>query len=276
MAFELDNDVVAGEQIRVIGVGGGGGNAVNRMIKSNLLGVEFIAINTDRTALAHSQATYKLQIGDKISRGNGAGAKPEIGQRAAEESRTDIEEALQGTDMLFITAGMGGGTGTGAAPIVAQIAKDLGILTVAIVTKPFGFEGKRRMEQALAGIEELKKSVDCIMVIPNDRLTTPPDPVRSYAYCSDTRYIPTLGQQLKGVTTLYHEATYCEDMKDNAIKYLHSTAREAALTAKAAEAKQLLIGHYSQRYNDETPLLNEAKTVFENTILTNEQLTFDI
>ncbi|MBE6818410.1 MAG: cell division protein FtsZ [Ruminococcaceae bacterium] len=170
MAFELDNDVVAGEQIRVIGVGGGGGNAVNRMIKSNLMGVEFIAINTDRTALAHSQATYKLQIGDKISRGNGAGAKPEIGQRAAEESRTDIEEALQGTDMLFITAGMGGGTGTGAAPIVAQIAKDLGILTVAIVTKPFGFEGKRRMEQALAGIEELKKSVDCIMVIPNDRL----------------------------------------------------------------------------------------------------------
>ena len=170
MAFEIDNDVVAGEQIRVIGVGGGGGNAVNRMIKSNLLGVEFIAINTDRTALAQSQATYKLQIGDKISRGNGAGAKPEIGQRAAEESRTDIEEALQGTDMLFITAGMGGGTGTGAAPIVAQIAKDLGILTVAIVTKPFGFEGKRRMEQALAGIEELKKSVDCIMVIPNDRL----------------------------------------------------------------------------------------------------------
>ncbi len=113
-------------------------------------------------------------------------------------------------------------------------------------------------------------------IIPNDRLTTPPDPVRSYAYCSDTRYIPALGQQLKGVTTLYHEATYCEDMKDNAIKYLHSTAREAALTAKAAEAKQLLIGHYSQRYNDETPLLNEAKTVFENTILTNEQLTFDI
>ena len=170
MAFELDNDVIAGEQIRVIGVGGGGGNAVNRMIKSNLAGVEFIAINTDRTALARSQATHKFQIGDKVSRGNGAGAKPEIGERAAEESRTQIEEALKGTDMLFITAGMGGGTGTGAAPVVASIAKDLGILTVAIVTKPFGFEGKRRMEQALVGIENLKKSVDCIMVIPNDRL----------------------------------------------------------------------------------------------------------
>lgn len=170
MAFELDNKYEAGEQIKVIGVGGGGGNAVNRMIKSNLCGVEFISINTDRTALAHSQATHKFQIGDKVSRGNGAGAKPEIGQRAAEESRAQIEEALKGTDMLFITAGMGGGTGTGAAPVVASIAQDLGILTVAIVTKPFGFEGKRRMEQALAGIEELKKSVDCIMVIPNDRL----------------------------------------------------------------------------------------------------------
>ncbi len=170
MGFELDNDAVAGEQIRVIGVGGGGGNAVNRMIKSNLAGVEFIAINTDRTALARSQATHKFQIGDKVSRGNGAGAKPEIGERAAEESRTQIEESLKGTDMLFITAGMGGGTGTGAAPVVAQIAKDLGILTVGIVTKPFGFEGKRRMEQALVGIENLKKSVDCIMVIPNDRL----------------------------------------------------------------------------------------------------------
>jgi cell division protein FtsZ len=157
-------------QIKVVGVGGGGGNAVNRMAQEGVKSVEFIAINTDMQALMRSQATHKIHIGDKITRGKGAGSDPTKGQRAAEESREDIEVALKGTDMCFITAGMGGGTGTGAAPIVAEIAKELGILTVGIVTKPFGFEGRKRMEQAEGGIAALREHVDSLVVIPNERL----------------------------------------------------------------------------------------------------------
>ncbi len=157
-------------QIKVIGVGGGGNNAVNRMIEANLQGVQFIAINTDKQALQTSKAEYKIQIGEKLTRGLGAGANPEIGKKAAEESRDDIFQALQGADMVFITAGMGGGTGTGAAPIVAEIAKEMGILTVGVVTKPFTFEGKRRANHAEMGIEELKGCVDTLVSIPNDRL----------------------------------------------------------------------------------------------------------
>ena len=157
-------------KIKVIGVGGGGCNAINRMISCGLKGVDFIVANTDVQALNKSLAETKLQIGGELTDGLGAGANPEIGREAALESKAAIEDALKGADMVFITCGMGGGTGTGAAPVVAEIAQDLGALTVGIVTKPFSFEGKKRMEQAVAGLDELKKHVDTIIVIPNDRL----------------------------------------------------------------------------------------------------------
>ena len=156
--------------IKVVGCGGGGNNAVNRMVDAGLRGVEFISINTDRQALNQSSAQVKIQIGEKLTKGLGAGAIPEVGRRAAEESREEIASALKGADLVFITAGMGGGTGTGAAPVVAEIARDLGTLTIAVVTKPFNFEGKQRMKNAEAGIAELKQHVDTLVVIPNDRL----------------------------------------------------------------------------------------------------------
>ena len=168
--LEFDVDMGNFAQIKVIGVGGGGNNAVNRMISAGLHGVEFIAINTDSQVLSRSEANTKIQIGEKITKGLGAGANPEIGEKAANESSDEIEQALKGADMVFITAGMGGGTGTGAAPVVAQIAKDMGILTVGIVTKPFMFEGRKRMQNAERGIENLKNYVDTLVTIPNDRL----------------------------------------------------------------------------------------------------------
>lgn len=170
MAFEIDNDFESAVQIKVIGVGGGGGNAVNRMITQGVLGAEFIAVNTDKQVLVHSKATHKIQIGEKSTHGQGAGGKPEIGAKSAEESRDAISDALKGTDMVFITTGMGGGTGTGAAPIIAQVAKDMGCLTIGVVTKPFKFEGHRRMAQAQEGIANLAEHVDSLIVIPNDRL----------------------------------------------------------------------------------------------------------
>lgn len=168
--YEIDTDDSKVVQIKVVGVGGGGGNAVNRMVHCNIQDVEFVAVNSDKPALAKSTATHKILIGEKVTKGMGAGAKPEVGARAAEESKEALTDVLTGADMVFITAGMGGGTGTGAAPYVAKIAKDMGILTVGVVTTPFAFEGKRRMNQASAGIEELAKNVDSIMVIPNERL----------------------------------------------------------------------------------------------------------
>ena len=170
MTFEHDDTYESGVNIKVIGVGGGGNNAVNRMISSNIKGVEFITINTDRQALRRSDASQQLVIGEKLTSGFGAGANPQIGARAAEESIEEIKALLDGTDMVFITAGMGGGTGTGAAPVVARVAHEMDILTIGIVTKPFGFEGKRRMDQALAGIAELSQYVDSLVVIPNERL----------------------------------------------------------------------------------------------------------
>ena len=166
--FGLEMDQLA--KIKVIGVGGGGNNAVQRMIESGLQGVDFIVANTDKQVLEKSKAETKIQWGIEVTHGLGAGSKPEIGKEAALESKEEIEEALKGADMIFITCGMGGGTGTGAAPVIAEIAQNLGALTVGIVTKPFSFEGKRRMENALAGIEELKKHVDTIIVVPNDKL----------------------------------------------------------------------------------------------------------
>ena len=168
--LDFDVDVQDGANIKVIGCGGGGNNAVNRMIVEGLKNVEFIAINTDKQALMLSHATQKIQIGDKLTKGLGAGANPEVGEKAAQESKEEIAETIKGADMVFITAGMGGGTGTGAAPVVAEIAKSLGILTVGVVTKPFPFEGRRRMKHAEMGIDNLKQRVDTLVTIPNERL----------------------------------------------------------------------------------------------------------
>ena len=179
------NEAENAARILVIGVGGAGNNAVNRMVEENIMGVEFIGINTDKQALQFSKAPTAMQIGEKLTKGLGAGAKPEIGEKAAEESQEEISQALKGADMVFVTCGMGGGTGTGAAPVIAQIAKDMGILTVGVVTKPFRFEARQRMNNALKGIENLKNAVDTLIVIPNDRLleivdrrTTMPDALK--------------------------------------------------------------------------------------------------
>lgn len=170
MKFTLETEDERTTNIKVVGVGGAGGNAVNRMVEDGVEGVEFIAINTDKQVLNTSKADLTIQIGVKSSQGHGAGGNPEMGMKAAEENREEISAALKGTDLLFITAGMGGGTGTGAAPVVAQIAREMGILSIAVVTKPFGYEGRRRMNYALQGIEMLKEQVDSLVVIPNDRI----------------------------------------------------------------------------------------------------------
>jgi len=177
--FNLELEMEQFTNIKVIGVGGGGSNAINRMISAGLSGVEFVAVNTDAQALAISDANVKIQVGEKLTRGLGAGSNPEIGEKAAQESYDVIRRALEGADMVFITAGMGGGTGTGGAPVVASIAKELGALTVGVVTKPFTFEGKKRMDQALAGVDNLKNKVDALIVIPNDRLLQVSEPATS-------------------------------------------------------------------------------------------------
>ena len=168
LELEMDNPDLA--VIKVLGVGGGGNNAVNRMVEAKVRGVEFIAVNTDAQALATNKADHKLQIGDNITKGLGAGADPGIGRKAAEESREEIESLLQGADMVFVTAGMGGGTGTGASPVIAEISRSLGALTVGVVTKPFAFEGERRRSQAEEGVEFLREAIDTLITIPNDRL----------------------------------------------------------------------------------------------------------
>ena len=170
MAFEMETGPENVVNIKVVGVGGGGNNVVNRMVRSGTKGVDFVAVNTDKQVLNASSATYKIQIGEKLTKGQGAGGRPEIGEKSAEESRDVISDALKGTDMIFITAGMGGGTGTGAAPIIARIAKDMGILTVGVVTRPFKFEGRKKQLQAQRGIENLAENVDSLIVIPNEQL----------------------------------------------------------------------------------------------------------
>ncbi len=201
MNFELSNDFEDVTQIKVIGVGGGGGNAINRMVSSGVQGVEFIAVNTDKQVLTFSKATHKIQIGEKVTGGRGAGARPEMGLKAAEESRDAIVDALSGANMVFITAGMGGGTGTGAAPAIAEIAKSSGILTVGIVTKPFAFEGKRRMQQAEAGIAELAQHVDSLIVIPNERLKLVSDQKITFANAFDVAD-DVLRQGVKSISEL--------------------------------------------------------------------------
>ena len=201
MNFEISNDFEDVTQIKVIGVGGGGGNAINRMVSSGVQGVEFIAVNTDKQVLTFSKATHKIQIGEKVTGGRGAGARPEMGLKAAEESREAIVDALNGANMVFITAGMGGGTGTGAAPAIAEIAKSNGILTVGIVTKPFAFEGKRRMQQAEAGIAELAQHVDSLIVIPNERLKLVSDQKITFANAFDVAD-DVLRQGVKSISEL--------------------------------------------------------------------------
>ncbi|HST58788.1 MAG TPA: cell division protein FtsZ, partial [Longimicrobium sp.] len=170
MVFEYDETMTQNARMKVVGVGGGGGNAVNRMIEEDLEGVDFISVNTDAQVLKLSKADVRIQIGNKLTRGLGAGARPEIGAQALEENRDEMRKALEGADLVFITAGMGGGTGTGAAPLIAEMAREMGALTIAIVTKPFLFEGKKRMKQAEQGLAELKRAADTMIVVPNERL----------------------------------------------------------------------------------------------------------
>lgn len=246
MAFELDNQLDDVVEIKVIGIGGGGGNAVDRMIASGVKGVEFIAVNTDRQALLRSKAMQKVQIGEKVTQCKGAGAKPEVGEKAAQESREQIAEIIRGADMVFITAGMGGGTGTGAAPIIAEVARDMGILTVGVVTKPFAFEGKRRMQQAEAGIAALRQHVDSLVVIPNERLHLATDEkvtlVNAFTIADDVlrQGVQSISDLIKlpGIVNLDF-ADITSVMKDAG--YAHMGVGRASGKDKAAQAAQMAI-----------------------------------
>ncbi|MBE6714519.1 MAG: cell division protein FtsZ [Ruminococcaceae bacterium] len=251
MPFELDEEFESGVNIKVVGVGGGGNNAVTRMITSNVRGVDFIAINTDKQALQKSAATHKITIGDKITKGHGAGSNPEVGAKSAEESIEEIKQALAGADMVFITTGMGGGTGTGAAPVVARVAKEMGMLTIGIVTKPFAFEGKKRKEQADTGIACLSQYVDSLVIIPNERLkqvSEKPitmlnafeiaDDVLSHGVQSISELINVPGYinlDFADVTSVMHDAGYAH------MGVGYATGKEKAeLAAKAAISSPLL------------------------------------
>ena len=244
--LEFDFGMDQAAQIKVVGVGGAGNNAVNRMIQSGLKGVEFISVNTDRHILYLSKANQKIQIGEKITRGLGAGANPEIGRRAAEESREEIMHNLKGADMVFVTAGMGGGACTGAAPIVAETAKEQGILTVGVVTKPFGFEGRRRMMQAEKGIEELRGKVDSLVIIPNDRLKHATDQKITFANAFEIAD-DVLRQAVQSISDLIRETGFINldfadvtaIMKDAGLA--HMGVGRAAGKGKAEEAARMAI-----------------------------------
>ena len=264
MPFGLDVGPENVVNIKVIGVGGGGNNVVNRMVQSGAKGVEFVAVNTDKQALSVSSATYKIQIGEKLTHGQGAGSNPEIGRKSAEENRAQIAKALEETDMVFITAGMGGGTGTGGAPIVADIAREAGVLTVGVVTKPFGFEGRRRMAQAEQGIEDLKDKVDSLVIIPNERLKHATDQkitfANAFAIADDV-----LRQAVQSISDLINDtgfinldfADVTSVMKDAG--YAHMGVGRAEGKNKAEEAAKMAIS---------SPLLetsiNGAKGVLVN------------
>ena len=240
---EMDENVTT---IKVIGVGGGGGNAVNRMVSDGLQGVEFIAMNTDQQALAKNHAATKVQLGSKLTKGRGAGADPEIGQRAAEESKDEIANALKGSQMVFITAGMGGGTGTGAAPVVAEIARELGVLTVGVVTKPFSFEGRRRMMQAEKGVEELRSRVDSLVIIPNERLKYATDQKITFANAFEIAD-DVLRQAVQSISDLIRDTGFINldfadvttVMKDAGLA--HMGVGRAAGKGKAEEAAKMAI-----------------------------------
>ncbi len=246
MGFELVTPADTVVKIKVIGIGGGGNNVVNRMVRSGARGVDFVAVNTDKQALNTSAATYKIQIGEKLTHGQGAGANPEVGRKAAEESRNQITKALEDTDMVFITAGMGGGTGTGAAPIVAEIAKEMGILTVGVVTKPFGFEGRRRMMAAEAGIEELRSKVDSLVIIPNERLKHATDQKITFANAFEIAD-DVLRQAVQSISDLIRDTGFINldfadvtaIMKDAGLA--HMGVGRAAGKGKAEEAARMAI-----------------------------------
>ena len=246
MAFGLETGVENVVNIKVVGVGGGGNNVVNRMVRSGAQGVDFIAVNTDKQALNASSANYKLQIGEKLTGGKGAGSNPEIGRKAAEESRNQISKALEETDMVFVTAGMGGGTGTGAAPVVAEIARELGVLTVGVVTKPFGFEGRRRAQQAEAGIEELKDKVDSLVIIPNERLKFATDQKITFANAFEIAD-DVLRQAVQSISDLIRDTGFINlDFADvtaimKGAGMAHMGVGRAAGKGKAEEAARMAI-----------------------------------
>jgi len=246
MAFGFETGPENVVSIKVVGVGGGGNNVVNRMVRSGTRGVDFIAINTDKQALNASSATYKIQIGEKLTHGKGAGSNPEVGKKSAEESRSQIAKALEETDMVFITAGMGGGTGTGGAPIVAEIARELGILTVGVVTKPFGFEGRRRMQQAEQGIECLRDKVDSLVIIPNERLKHATDQKITFANAFEIAD-DVLRQAVQSISDLIRDTGFINldfadvsaVMKDAGLA--HMGVGRAAGKGKAEEAARMAI-----------------------------------
>ena len=246
MAFGLETGQESVVKIKVIGVGGGGNNVVNRMVRSGSRGVDFVAVNTDKQALNASSATYKIQIGEKLTHGQGAGSDPEVGRKSAEESRAQIAKALEDTDMVFITAGMGGGTGTGGAPIVAEIAREAGILTVGVVTKPFGFEGRRRMQQAEKGIEALRDKVDSLVIIPNERLKHATDQKITFANAFEIAD-DVLKQAVQSISDLIRETGFINldfadvsaVMKDAGLA--HMGVGRAAGKGKAEEAAKMAI-----------------------------------
>ena len=246
MAFELVTAPESVVKIKVIGVGGGGNNVVNRMVRAGVTGVDFVAVNTDKQALNISSAEYKIQIGEKLTHGQGAGSDPEVGRKSAEESRSQISKALEDTDMVFITAGMGGGTGTGAAPIVAEAAKEQGILTVGVVTKPFGFEGRRRMMQAEKGIEDLRGKVDSLVIIPNERLKHATDQKITFANAFEIAD-DVLKQAVMSISDLIRETGFINldfadvtaIMKDAGLA--HMGVGRSAGKGKAEEAARLAI-----------------------------------
>ena len=245
-AFEIDDNYESGVNIKVIGVGGGGNNVVNRMVRSGSRGVDFVAVNTDKQALNVSSANYKIQIGEKLTHGQGAGSDPEVGRKSAEESRAQIAKALEDTDMAFITAGMGGGTGTGGAPIVAEIAREAGILTVGVVTKPFGFEGRRRMQQAEKGIEALRDKVDSLVIIPNERLKHATDQKITFANAFEIAD-DVLRQAVQSISDLIRDTGFINldfadvsaVMKDAGLA--HMGVGRAAGKNKAEEAARMAI-----------------------------------
>ena len=246
MAFGFETGPENVVSIKVVGVGGGGNNVVNRMVRSGTKGVDFIAINTDKQALNASSATYKIQIGEKLTGGKGAGSNPDVGKKAAEESRNQIAKALEDTDMVFVTAGMGGGTGTGAAPVVAEAAREAGILTVGVVTKPFGFEGPRRMRAAEAGIEELRGKVDSLVIIPNERLKLATDQKITFANAFEIAD-DVLRQAVQSISDLIRDTGFINldfadvsaIMKDAGLA--HMGVGRAAGKGKAEEAARMAI-----------------------------------
>ena len=264
MSFGLEPTPETVVNIKVVGVGGAGNNVVNRMVLSGTQGVEFIAVNTDKQALDASNATTKIQVGEKLTKGKGAGADPEVGKKAAEENRSQIAKALEGTDMVFVTCGMGGGTGTGGAPIVSEVAREQGILTVGVVTKPFGFEGRRRMQQAERGIEELKERVDSLVIIPNDRLKHATDQKITFANAFEIaddvlrQAVESISDLIKNVGFINLDfADVTAVMKDAGLA--HMGVGRAAGKGKAEEAARLAVS---------SPLLetsiNGAKGVLVN------------